>query len=80
MRLIRSNIRLYGINYNVINSIGWPYETRGITLNLWYGIPVTLESNVVRLHQEVFNEPSYIASDTVKEISNRIIKKTGYKN
>ena len=68
-----------GINYSVINSIGWPYETRGITLNLWYGVPVTLESNVVKLHQEIFNEPNYVVSDTVKSISDKIIRKTGYK-
>ena len=30
----------------VTDSIGWPYETRGITLDRWYGVPVTLESNV----------------------------------
>ena len=68
-----------GFNYSVIDSVGWPYETRGITLNLWYGVPVTLESNVVRLHKEIFNEPNYIVSDTVKDISDRIIRKTGYK-
>ena len=68
-----------GFNYSVIDSVGWPYETRGITLNLWYGVPVTLESNVVKLHQEIFNEPDYVVSDTVKGISDKIIRKTGYK-
>lgn len=69
-----------GFNYSVTDSLGWPYKTRGITLNLWYGIPVTLESNVVRLHQEIFNESDYVASDVVKDISNKIIRKTGYRN
>lgn len=68
-----------GFNYSVTKSIGWPYEIRGITLNLWYGVPVTLESNVVKLHQEIFNESEYIVSDTVKSISDKIIRKTGYK-
>lgn len=66
--------------YKVSDSIGWPYETRGITMNAWYGIPVTLESNVTRLHQELFGEQDYIPSETVKNISNKIVTKTGYGN
>ena len=62
----------------ITDSIGWPYETRGITLDRWYGVPVTLESNVKRLHQEVFGENDYLPTDTVKQISQEIINKTGY--
>ena len=62
----------------ITDSIGWPYETKGITLDRWYGVPVTLESNVTRLHQEVFEETDYVPSDTVKEISKEIVSKTGY--
>ena len=65
-------------SYKITDSIGWPYETKGITLDRWYGIPVTLENNVKRLHQESFDETDYIPSDTVKDISNQIIEKTGY--
>ena len=65
-------------SYKITDSIGWPYETKGITLDRWYGIPVTLEKNVKRLHQEAFNEQDYVPSDTVKDISNQIIEKTGY--
>ena len=65
-------------SYKITDSIGWPYETKGITLDRWYGIPVTLENNVKRLHQEAFGEEDYIPSDTVKDISNQIIQKTGY--
>ena len=64
----------------VTESIGWPYETKGITLDRWYGVPVTLESNVKRLHQEAFGEPDYMPSDKVKQVSNQIIQKTGYTN
>ena len=63
---------------NITESIGWPYEIREITLDRWYGVPVTLETNVERLHKEVFGQPDYVVSETVKEISNKIIKKTGY--
>ncbi len=62
----------------ITESIGWPYETKGITLDRWYGVPITLESNVTRLHQEIFAEPNYAPSETVKNISNQIINKTGY--
>ena len=70
----------YLMDYKVTDSIGWPYDTRGITLDRWYGIPVTLESNVTRLHQEIFGETEYVPSETVKSISNSIINKTGYRN
>ena len=65
--------------YKITQSIGWPYETKGITLDRWYGVPITLESNVQKLHQELFNEPDYVVSDTVKNISNKIANKTGYR-
>ena len=65
-------------SYNVIYSAGGPYSTKGSTLDRWYGVPVTLEDNVVQLHQEVFGETDYTVSETVKEISNRIVSKTDY--
>ena len=65
-------------SYKITESLGWPYETKGITVDRWYGVPVTLESNVTRLHQEIFGENDYVPTDTVKEISNSIVSKTGY--
>lgn len=67
-------------SFKVTESIGWPYETKGITLDKWYGVPVTLESNVKQLHEKAFGETDYVPSDRVKEISNQIIEKTGYTN
>ena len=64
---------------NFSTSIGWPYETKGITLDRWYGVPVTLESNVVRLHKEVFGDSDYTIPDSIKKISDQIVSKTGYK-
>lgn len=64
--------------FNITESIGWPYETKGITLDRWYGVPVTLESNVEKLHREEFDDPDYEAPEKVKTISNKIINKTGY--
>lgn len=65
-------------NYKISTSIGWPYKTEGITFDNYYGIPITLESNVVQLHKEAFGEENYVVSDTVKTISEQIIEKSGY--
>lgn len=59
-------------------SLGWPYKIEGITLDKWYGVPVTLESNVEKLHKEAFGQEDYEVSETVKEMSQAIINKTGY--
>ena len=67
-------------SYNVSTNLGWPYETKGKTIDAWYGIPVTLESNVKKLHEELFEQTDYEVSETVKEISTKIINKTGYSN
>ena len=67
-------------SYNITTNIGWPYETKGITLNAWYGIPVTLESNVLKLHKEVFEQEDYEISEIIKSINDKIISKTGYNN
>lgn len=64
--------------YKVTESIGWPYNTKGKTMDRWYGIPVTLESNVTQLHKEAFGDTDYVPSDTVKSISQSIVNKTGY--
>ena len=66
------------MNYKICESVGWPNETRGITLDRWYGVPVTLESNVEQLHKKVFEDEEYVVPDEVKEISDKIINRTGY--
>lgn len=66
------------MKFKITKSIGWPYDTKGMTKDRWYGIPITLESNVVKLHQEIFNEIDYVPSETVKSISDSIITNTGY--
>ena len=68
------------LTYKMKDSIGWPYKTRGITTDRWYGVPVTLEENVKQLHKEIFGETDYTVSGTVKEISEDIINETGYTN
>lgn len=65
-------------SYNITDSIGWPYDVKGYTSSAWYGVPVTLKSNVTKLHQELFGTDSYTPSETVQQINNKIINKTGY--
>ena len=65
-------------SFNISDSQGWPYEVKGITLKAWYGVPVTLESNVIELHKQIFGQEDYEASDTVKDMSKAIINRTGY--
>lgn len=70
----------YALNYKITDSIGWPYEVQGYSGVAWYAAPVTLEEDVKQLHLEAFGEEDYIVSNTVKEISEEIINKTGYDN
>ena len=66
-------------SFNVGESIGWPYKTKGATLNkVWYGIPITLESNVKELHENVFNDKNYEVTAKIKATSQQIVSKTGY--
>lgn len=66
------------ILYEITDSKGWPYDVEGYSSDAWYGVPVTLESNVKELHKELFETEDYTPSKTVKEISNNIIDKTNY--
>lgn len=65
-------------SFNIKESIGWPYEVSGKTINgVWYGVPKTLKSSVQKLHKELFGETEYEATETVNKINEAIIKKTG---
>ena len=65
-------------SFNIKESIGWPYETKGYSKNGWYGVPVTLKTNVEKLHEEVFEQDDYEPSETVEEINAKIKNRTGY--
>lgn len=67
-------------SFNVGESVGWPFVTKGITLDRWYSVPTTLKSNVEKLHKEVFNDENYTLQESVEKINDKIIKKTGYNN
>ncbi len=66
------------MSYSITDSIGWPYEVDGGKISgIWYGVPSNLENNVSRLHQELFPNENYEPSQKVKDISQKIINKTG---
>lgn len=66
-------------SFNVAESAGWPYNNKGRMIDkVSYGIPVTLASNVEQLHREVFEDEGYEAPESIKEISDKIVKKSGY--
>ena len=69
-------------SFNISESIGWPYKIKGSTFNgTWYGIPVTLKSNVAQLHQKVFDAgEDYVVPDSIIKVSDKIAQKSGYRN
>ena len=66
------------MNINISESNGWPEKTQGSMISgVYYGVPVNLEENVKQLHEELFDQTDYTCSETVQNISNQIINKTG---
>ena len=63
------------ISYNTC----WPYDTSGwMHDSIYYGVPVTLQTNVSQLHSEFFGQTEYVPTQTVLDISGRIQSMTGY--
>ncbi len=66
-------------DYEILNNVGWPYKVKGATVDgVWYLAPTTLESAVKELHEKVYGQTNYEPSNKVKEISSKVIEKTGY--
>ena len=68
----------FAVFFKITDSTGWPYDVSGYSSDAWYGVPVTLESNVKEFHQNIFGISDYTPSETVEEISDSIIAETGY--
>lgn len=65
--------------YNITETEGWPFTTEGWRHNgVWYGPPITLKSNVSELHEKYFEQPDYVPTQRVTEISDRISSVTGW--
>jgi anionic cell wall polymer biosynthesis LytR-Cps2A-Psr (LCP) family protein len=66
------------LNAEIESSFGWPYENAGIWQNNnFYGPAKTTESNVKKLHVELFGQEDYEVPEKVVSISNRIVEITG---
>lgn len=67
--------------FNIVEEAGFPNETLRATGNIGSAgscvIPVDLESNVVWLHEFLFDEPGYEVSSDVKAYSQKIASDTG---
>lgn len=64
--------------YSIADTTGFPFEKQGA--NIAAGdcvVPVNLAANVTELHRYLFGEENYTPSQTVQEISNKIISDTG---
>lgn len=60
-------------NYTIIDSFGFPFEKKGAYLNkVSYVLPIDLTSNVIKLHQTLFDDTDYVPTDTVNEYSSYI--------
>lgn len=65
--------------YSIEGSINWPYNGANASINgVSYVVPVTLESNVIELHQKAFGQSGYTPTDRVLELSQSIITNSGY--
>ncbi len=63
----------------IADSVGWPYTWDGAQLNgIWYDVPITLESNVIDLHEDIFGQKGYEPTERVKEISELVSYESGY--
>ena len=69
------------MDYNLGETKGFPFSKSTDRFGDGIGsavIPCSLETNVVQLHQELYEDTEYEASDEVKNISDDLIRFTGY--
>lgn len=72
------------LSYDIADQAGFPHDhvygenVKNAMDGLDCVVPVTLESNVVWLHEFLYPEDAYEPSENVKAYSNRIIETSGY--
>ena len=74
MKIIR-----IAMGYDISQSVGFPFDRTTDTLGKKGScvIPCDLESNVIKLHQLLYNDDAYTPSEKVKSYSEYIIDETG---
>jgi hypothetical protein len=67
-------------NYSLGETTGFPFEKNSVTLGSKGSVvaPCDLESNVIQLHQFLYDDEDYEPSSTVKSNSAQIISDTGF--
>ena len=67
-------------NYSLGETTGFPFEKNTITLGSKGSVvvPCDLKSNVIQLHQFLYDDTEYEPTDTVKSNSEKIISDTGF--
>ena len=65
-------------SYEMTDSVGFPYDVRDYNKGIYYGVPVTLSTNVTKLHEQFFAQEGYTPTTEVQNISSNISAKTGY--
>lgn len=64
--------------YNIADSTGFPFNSQAANISAGdCVVPVNLAANVTQLHAWLFGDENYTPSQTVQEISNKIISDTG---
>ena len=67
------------MSYNLVDTTGFPFDKKTKTISEGDCVfAVSLESNVEKLHEYMFGDTDYKVSDTVNDISNVLINKTGF--
>ncbi|MDO4616652.1 MAG: LCP family protein [Lachnospiraceae bacterium] len=63
----------YCVTYDIIGSTGFPFDKAGLDVDgMDAVVPVTLESNVIQLHEYIYPDTVYIPSNTVLTYSSVI--------
>lgn len=62
------------VDFNISSGAGWPYHVRGGSIDgISYVFPDDLLTNTVELHEKMFDQEGYQATDVVVNMSNTIV-------
>lgn len=68
-----TSLAIHAISYHIEKDSGFPFDKTTPTINeMSVVLPTTLESNVTKMHEFLFNTKDYEPSNTVKEISQKM--------
>lgn len=67
-------------SYNIVENDGFPYDHTEARLSdgLYYDIPRTLKTNVIKLHENLFGTENYQVSNELNKINDKICLQTGF--